>query len=226
MYCSIRNKLKGFNFDRCSNSPSAKSNEFYFSSCEYDIECTMVDNLLQKRITKTLEIKSYKDTSIEYYPLITSCFSPDDKVPYCKIESLHIDCKEYNIKKYVSERDVGIIDPLKERSGYNKRIEYCLTEELRLSSERPVKLSICYTTRVNKNDIISTFRLSYPCKSFKFTFRTRGGIENRYNISVNAFGFCDDGTNTPNGHTASEVRVAFNDWIFPLDGVAVALKEK
>ena len=51
-------------------------------------------------------------------------------------------------------------------------------------------------------------------------------IENTYDIAVNAFGFCDDGNSTPNTHTSSEVKVSFNDWIFPLDGVAVALKEK
>lgn len=228
MYCSVRNKLNGFAAgDYVEGSLPDKPVDFYFNLCEYEIDCTLVDDYFEKRITKNLEIKSYSDSAvIENYPLINCCFSPDDKLPYCKIESLHIGSKEYSITRYVSEEDIGAIGPLEERSGYKRKKAFCFKDKLSLSSSTPVKLSICYTTRVYKNDIISTFRLRYPCKQFKFTFRTRGKIENTYDIAVNAFGFCDDGKSTPNTHTSSEVKVSFNDWIFPLDGVAVALKEK
>lgn len=226
MYCSIRDKINGEVSNKQKKAFLKKPYDYYFNLCDYEVECKLVDGYIEKRITKTVEIRSYKKQIVAHYPLITSCFSPEDGIPYCRIESLHINNAELNAQKNVCEEMSSISSPLDVRSGYKKRVEYLYKNHLSFSPDKSVKISICYTTRVNEKDVVSSFRLSYPCRKYKFKFKLLDNLADNYNISMNAFGFCDDGKNTPNSHSKSEVRVSFEDWIFPSNGVAVVLIRK
>lgn len=226
MYCSIRDKINYKSPDKGKNKSQKKELNYYFDLCDYDIECKLIDGYIEKRITKTIEIRSYENIRIPNYALITSCFSPDEGTPYCEIESLHINNSEYEVSKCIKPEFSNIVEPLDVRSGYKKQVKYVYNGSLHFSQNKSSKIQICYITRVDEKDIISSFRLGYPCRKYRFKLKLLGDLADKYNISMNAFGFCDDGKNTPNNHNESEVRVSFEDWIFPSDGVAVVLKSK
>lgn len=74
------------------------------------------------------------------------------------------------------------------------------------------------------NDIISSPKF-YTSLSEEDKMRMLYALETHYDYKVNAyaFGFIDDGKDAPNVGKEGKVKIKFNDWIFPRDGVAISL---
>lgn len=222
MYCSIRNKINDSRSDDFDG-------DLFFETCEYDVECRLKDDHIIKTITKSVEIKAFqKSHSVNSYTLCTSAYTnAAESVPYLTMESLHINGSECDVEHDITEKEMSNSNPLNVKSGYKKFVGWDYNKRLQFSPTESTKIVITYTTDVADSDTAYSCRLSYPCKKFKFKYKLIDEqLANKYNINLNAFGFYDDGHKSPNTHRKSEVKVEFDYWMFPSDGVSVSLINK
>lgn len=225
MLRSIRNKING-DKDK-QEHVTYHMGDCFFYSCEYEVECVFDEGYIKKRITKTFDLRSYKPITITQFPLCSSTFADTKGRPYSSIDVLNINEEYKNIDKDVKQIcDDMTNDEFEKKSGYAKKARHCYMKELLITPDKPTKIMIAYTTTVPDNDIAYSCRMVYPCRKFSFKFKLTGPDADKYHIGVNAFGFWDNGKSTPNRSDSPEVKVVFNDWIFPRDGVAVTLMRK
>lgn len=216
LYHSIRQKLNA----------NEKDDGCYFEKCEYDVTCKIFDNRIEKKIKKTMRLKSFKKQS-NVADFVLGFFRSAKVNGYdsFKVLSITVNGKEYD-NKYVKE--VGVQHKISDiKSGYDnlKRYEFCQT--LDVSRNKPIDIVFCYKTVVPTNDIVYTCRMHRECKNFSFRYKLEPQNGQQYRLSAAAFGFADDGNKTPNQKDDEpEISFEFNDWIFEHDGVSVTMVKK
>lgn len=217
MYTSIRKKIS-------SQSPKT---DYYLTSCEYSVRCSVEGDFLKKTILKKISIQSYKKTFISQFPLCITAFPEIDNQDFLQVSLLKVNGRECNVENEVHSEKTKSTDPLTQKSGYTAIMKHFYTRNLALSPSKPTVIEVEYTTVVPKSDTSYICRVSAPCQKFKFRFFMDGENKNQYRIALSAFGFIDDGNSTPNHHDDTpSASVELNDWIFPRDGVAVTILEK
>lgn len=223
MFSSIKRKFSG--------GQSAKENDrlkdCFFESCDYDVVCTVEDGYIKKHITKTFDLRAYKKTTVEKFPLCSSTFTDipqgDGSIPI--VDALNIGGVPRDLTDVVSE--AGTADSgFDKRSGYGKNVAFYFKGKLKLDPDQPTKIMVSYKTQVPEYDVAYSCRMVHPCHTFHFRFHLEGPETKAYSLAVNAFGFWDDGKKSPNNNDLSTVNVDFGDWIFPRDGVSVTLIRK
>ena len=225
MYSSIRDKIIGF------SAKAIDANTLpgcFFESCKYDIECTIEGSFIVKSIMKVVDLCSYQEQDVQDFVLCSSSSENAQDGKHSTLEALSVNGVDKNVqdKTIVSAANAQETGTFNKRSGYKQNVKYVYNNMLHLSPTEPTQIATTHKTAVPDNDLAFTCRLSYPCHHFEFRFKLLGEAANKYRISVNAFGFAEDGKKTPNRPDDSEIKVSFNNWIFPMDGIAVTLIQK
>lgn len=200
--------------------------DYYYDDCRYTIDCDIMEDRIVKSITRTLKVKSYDaQCTVKDFPLVTwSGRRIKDKggkkvVPF-KYTSVTLDGKtipKYDIKS-ISEPSNNIASL---NSGYSVKYTYRYAPELALTDNQPRIFSVTYTTIVPLDDIVYTCRANVPCRNFSVDFRVSSCDDRPCKAMARAFGFFDSAMHSPIIEENGRVRVSFNDWIFPHDGIVI-----
>lgn len=224
MFHSIRKKLNTY-YDR----EEAEADQCYLESCSYNIKCEIRDGYFYKTISKTIDIRAYEPIIRKDF-LLCSTEAPllEGHDSVSKIEALSINGQLKVVTDCVETRSSDIRnDAFNKKRGYTCRSAHFYKGDLHLTPDRPMKIQIDYKTYVPIYDTFYSCRTPYPCHKFKFTYMLSGECADKYSLSVCAFGFADDGKETPNRADENpDIEVNFDSWIFPLDGVAVSMLKK
>ena len=226
MYNSITNKLQF-------------SDDVYYDSCNYEIDCKIDGNLLRKTITRTTKLFSYdEECDIENLPLIASTYRKIDSIEGFTFKSLHITENGKN-EKNILENELHIeTDKVKDNAlkkcGYTDTIEYSLRKKIHLRKQlskndiegRGVVVKIQYGTVVGIDDSSYVCRVKYPCKHFSVNFKLSGKEAAKYELSSHSFGFIEKATDSDYNDNRTVVNISFDNWIFKSDGVAIVISEK
>lgn len=198
----------------------------YYDKCSIDIQCRVHNDYIEKTILRTVKIKSYDKNGFRLtdYPLVTCTYSDD--IPYKPIEmkALSIDNKPIDLSR-IKRITLNDKSSLYTKSGYTASEKYVYDDIIDISYKKSKEIKVEYITRVPLNDKTYSCRMPYACKSFLLEYTIKQSQDN-YGLNTVAFGFIDDATKTPNlSNDMSSVKVSFDNWIFPYDGVAVTICE-
>lgn len=200
----------------------------YYESCTYDIECEITQEYIRKRITRTAEIKSCSGTKVlNSLPLASTTFKPSDNINQGNTSfiSASINGKVIN-KNRIKQTKVDVTDTTSKKNGYSHTVKYFYDKGITITPTTPTKLKVEYETYSPKYDIAYVSRLRYPCKKFSFTFKLIGNNINEYELSSHSFGFSEEAEESGSIDSRTSINVKFNDWIFPSDGMAIAICKK
>lgn len=223
MYESIRRSLT---FDKAGKK---LTNGIYLESSVYNIKCTIGKDYIEKKIVKTIDVRSYKPMRVKDFPLCRTKAPQLQGISTCELESLEIGRQPVVVDRETTHEDYEIKnDSYSMKSGYNRSREYRLKRKLSLAPDKECIIKICYNTYTPTHDVFYSCRTRYPSHKFNFTYAITGENADKYKLAVAAFGFVDDGKKNPNQHgdESPNIDISFHDWIFPSDGVAVAMLEK
>lgn len=221
MFQSIRKKLNTYH-DR--NDTDAE--QCYLESCSYHIKCEICGQYFCKTVNKVIDIRAYEPINKRNFPLcITSAPVLNDRYDVSEVETLIINGRELNVNDCVETKSSNIHNnAFDKKSGYTRRSGHFYKGNLHLTPDKPTKITVNYKTYVPIRDTFYSCRTSYPCHKFQFSYMLSGKCADEYSLSVCAFGFVDDGRETPNRSDSNpDIEVNFENWIFPLDGVAVTM---
>lgn len=221
MLATIREKISSACGDR-----ERIQNNCFFEFCNYEVECDIEDGYFTKTIVKSIDIRAYERKAIRKYPLciVSSEIAEDGK--FSGVESLIINGKDIPVKGNVSHEQSEETGDFNKRSGYGKSVKYYYAGTITAGPKKKNNITVTHKTRVPLNDVAFSCRLTCPCHKFLFRYSLSDAVAKEYNINVSAFGFVEDGKGTPNSPNTSNVKVEFNNWIFPMDGVSVTLIKK
>lgn len=215
MYKSITNKLKWGN-----------ERDYIVTECKCDVSCYIHEDYIEKRIIKHIEIvpdtPNYK---VEKFPLLNITSNKIAGKDAVELEKVEIENVEIDIDKRVYKGTKPNENNLDKRVGYDEFHELSLKKPITFDKDNvvPKKITIYYKTRTPITDLSYTCRMGSPCKKFEFRFEVKDSSQ--YQVRAYAFGFIDDGKNTPNFGDNNKVVIQLNDWIFPNDGVTVFLNK-
>lgn len=224
MLLTVRNKIWNNSGNR--SMPQNGGSGLYFEKCSYEIECTLENGMLKKSILKKIDLRSYEKQTITGFLLCSSTSENAEDGKFSEIEGLFVNSTQKNIKECVQSAISESASPFSKKCGYSKNIKYMYKKSLSISPVKPTKIALTHRTMVPETDTAFSCRLKYPCHNFEFRFSLKGEAAKYYNLNVNAFGFLEDGGDTPNRTDPTTIKVAFNNWIFPYDGVSVSLVKK
>lgn len=86
-----------------------------------------------------------------------------------------------------------------------------------------IKLTKRTTNPINDNVYI--YRIPVPCKKMSVSYTLEGKARDKYELVACAFGFNDKGESSPGGFCEYEAVIKFDNWIYPLEGVAIIMQE-
>ena len=198
--------------------------EYYYKLCEYDIVCDIHDNYIEKSISKKLVIRAYQGNhTIKGYKFggFTSMLV-EGMEPYV-VRQIEINGVKISNNDY-SYNNQGVRKRLDNQNQYNSYIEYKYKKALNISSNEDTIVTIQYVTRTAANDRISTYRVGQPCSNFKLRYSVKQN--EKYRLTVQAFGFLDNADDSINVPELSNVNIEFTDWIFKHDGVVIVINDK
>ncbi|WP_251445630.1 hypothetical protein [Vermiculatibacterium agrestimuris] len=217
MYASIRRKI---------NNQSLKA-DYYFTSCEYSVRCSVEGDFIRKTILKKTSILSYKPMTLSDFPLCITSFPEIENQDFLQVSLLKVNGRDCSLEDDIRSEKTKLTDPLPKKSGYTATMKHLYARTLSLTPTKPAVVEVEYTTVVPKNDKSYICRVSAPCRKFKFHFDMDGENKDQYRVALSAFGFIDDGNSSFNHHDdAPSASIELNDWIFTQDGVAVTILEK
>ena len=221
MYQSIRNSLLKYGKDE-------DDGKIYLEKCNYRIKCEVCGDYFKKTVLKTCELYSYEKFKKSNFPLCATAAPKTKKENGSMVTSIEINGTSREVEDCIRTEVEDIkYDPFSKKSGYDRSITHYYTGDLVLRPDKPTKLKICYETYVPLHDTFYSCRTPYPCHEFSLVYELSGDKASDYSLAVCAFGFSDDAKDSPNRQDDKpEIEVKFNDWIFPLDGVAVTMKKK
>ncbi len=225
VYFSGKNELQSMFSSMRDSVLEISKDEIYYDNCAIDIQCYIKDDYIEKRILRTVKIKSYdKSFRLTNYPLVKCTYSDALKYEHIEIKALSIDNKPIDLSK-IRRIPLEGNSSLDTKSGYTVSEKYIYDDVIDTSYKKPKEIKVEYITRVPLNDKTYSCRMPYACKSFLFEYAIKQKHDD-YRLNTVAFGFIDDAKKTPNiSDDISSVKVSFDNWIFPCDGVAVTLCE-
>lgn len=204
---------------------SAAKGDFFFEKCSFIIECTPTKRYIQKKITRTIQIKSYEgQKEIKDFLFASSALRelPGEKV--FEVKEIVLNGKTLvNGVDYECIRE-PVSDKFHKKSGYNVYNKCISKEKISVDDQDGAIISINYITKVDIKDNIYNCRVSEHCRNFSMQFTINS--KEKYDISPVAFGFIDDAQYTPNSDDTNSVNLNFNNWIFRKDGVSISFKKR
>ncbi len=198
--------------------------DYYFDKLDLKISCKYDEiegkQVIKKAITKTITLKSFSSScSIDNYLFLESVYADS----YSPEPIAEIKVSNYNNNRpLVKDKDYVIKHEIKEKKslagGYYYAYRFIFNKKIRLGS-KGVKIEVSYNTFADVNDRRYVNRVPVPCKKYTLAFT---GPDEDKDVCALAYGFVDDATTTPVlKDVPNSVSVAFDDWIFPRDGVVI-----
>lgn len=204
--------------------------EYYYSNCSIKIECKVLDNCIEKTIKKEMKIRSYKQTHVfgkgNYFIVARQRTSP--KLGDKQLECETVQIRSSTITKTFDKEDLHPIktvqlDELSKRQGFTSQYEYQIPQEIKISNDEDLTVTVIYKTRTPLDDLDYVFRVPCACKSLHFDYSV---MTDGYEVNGYAFGFLDDANYSVNEkENKSNIQIDFRDWIFFRDGICVNIKK-
>ncbi len=205
--------------------------DYYYDDCRYSVSCVIMEDRIEKNITRTVKVKSYDaQCTVKNFPLITwsgrQIKDKDGKeiAPF-KYTSVKLDGETIPEEDICSNTEHPI-DAASLNSGYSVKYTCCYTPELVLYDSSVRTFSMTYITTVPLDEITYTCRAKVPCRNFSVVFKVTDSNEVPYKAIAKSFGFFDCAVHSPLVEDDSQLSVIFNDWIFPMDGVVITFASK
>lgn len=216
MYRNIKEKLQ-----------QLSSESYYYEDCSYKVTCKIQKDRIEKCITRTIKIRAYRpNTIISNFPIVTWSGQPLDGLtgvtPFTFRHAI-LDGKEVP-RADIEERESSACSLAGVDSGYSFKITQLFKPSIPISPDKDTIISVSYDTVTPIDDIIYTCRAQVPCKKFSVDFHIISSQE--YKVYGRAFGFFDAAAHSPIVESANQTVLAFNDWIFPYDGVVITFTRK
>lgn len=190
---------------------------YYFAECSYHLSCKVDDISVQKKINRTIRLRSYENTHIVLNLPVLKWSGLEAFDDHFTLESISLNGVPAQGYKTDIVRDQVSLDSF---CGYSVTYYYSLVGPIVLQANSDTIISISYTTRVPLSDNIYTCRTSVPCK--RFSVYAYLNDSPTYKINGVAFGFLDVAARSPVPLSDNEVRIEFDDWIFNKDGVVIS----
>lgn len=221
MFAHMRDKL----------NDSFNDGDYYYKECILDIKCDIYDNYIEKEIIKTIKIlpiSSGKPTNIKDLFIVSSKNIIKNNEEYGLFpDSVSVKINDNPVKKKDIHQQEGNISDFDKRNGVKEHSIFTCKKTINLPVNTPQRINIAYTSKVPIDDIVYVNRLSKACENFTFNFRINPKNGKNYSIDAAAFGFVDDGSNSPiHSDESGSVFIKFDNWLFPHDGVSITLIEK
>lgn len=212
MYKSIRDKL------------NSSTDEYYYTKCAYSVTCNVFDNYIEKEITRTTSIRSYKNKiTLKNHKIIEYSSKMFNGLRAFEKGSLRINGNIISDNDCVESHDEEALN-LDEQNEYNYFVKYLYKKDLKITNDNDTTIVMNYKTRTSIDDKVSTFRVAYPCKEFSLHCSIMQ--HDKYRLVGSAYGFLDDAGNSNNNITKSNITIEFSDWIFKHDGATVVILDK
>lgn len=196
---------------------------YYYTECSYRVVVYIRDNIITKRINRTVRLRSYKpQDQISDFLLLNWAgqAKSSDGVPIAepfRLIQVQINGEIYPVEKVRFER---LERPASDNfCSYDGGCHCIFPEGLDLSSEEDTIISVSYETKVPFSDNIYTCRSFVPCKRFSVDVHMDGS--DGYILNAAAFGFQDTAKRSPQRLNRREVQIVFDDWVFQKDGVVI-----
>jgi len=196
---------------------------YYYTECSYRVVVTIRDNIITKRINRTVRLRSYKpQDQISNFLLLNWAGSSKSSDGVLIAKPLRLIQVQINGEIYPVEK--VRLDHVNRPSSidfcsYDGGCHYIFPERLDLCSNVDTIISVSYETKVPFSDNIYICRSLVPCKRFSVDVRMDGS--DRYILNAAAFGFQDTAKGSPHRLNRREVQIVFDDWIFQKDGVVI-----
>lgn len=205
---------------------SSLGNEnYYYEDCSYTVNCSIKSDRIEKSISRTIKVKSYHSREeVNDLQLLSwsGCPLPhhltDLTLHHITLDGQPISNDNLE-KRELSPNHITGVD-----SGYTKKYSYHYKKPIELFDSKARIFSISYSTITPLDDIVYTCRANVPCKNFSVDFRVNEPTECK--VTGRAFGFFDAAVHSPIIEEDQQVKVSFNDWIFPYDGVVITFYPK
>lgn len=198
--------------------------KYIVNKCEFVIDCSVFDDYIEKSVVKKICVTPAKGKKINDFSILKVTSEEIHGKETVELKQIKVNGKVLSHQEYSISDDTSK-NEAEQRLGYNKSKTIKLKKPLTFETDGKDKvIEIRYITRVPINDLSYICRMKMPCKKFSLDFE----IENTDNYRVNAyaFGFIDDGKNSINQvDKHNRIKITFDDWIFPGDGVAIALQK-
>lgn len=214
----ILTEVKGKLFDR--------KPKFYFEECTYMVTCTVQKDHIEKKITRTVKIRSYEpQCTIKDFPLVKMTNKQIAGLSNLEITRVEINGNGVNANKYKNNGSATQINaPVLLKNNYTTQHCYQYADNLQLKNDKTTTITVTYKTRVEIQDTSYCCRVSEHCKAFHVDFTITN--PEKYNISAAAFGFIDTADNTPNNDAKNNIKMSFDKWIFKNDGVCINFQKE
>lgn len=212
---SINEKLLEYN----------NTNENYIvKKCEFSIDCSVYEDYIEKSVVKKIKVCPSKGKKINNFSILKVTSEEIKNKNAVELKYIKVNGDTLSSKDYCMVKDDNRSEADK-RLGYNKSSIIKLNESLKFESPTKEKtIEIKYITRVPISDLSYVCRMKMPCESFSLDFEIINS--DCYKVNAYAFGFIDDGKNSVNqDNKKNKIKITFDDWIFPGDGVAIALQK-
>ncbi len=200
-----------------------KKDDYYFEKCEYIVRVTDRGDFFEKRIVRNIRLKSYDHNKvIKYFRLgrITCAGENNDKFQISEV----VVNKNPIAKSRIIKSETDVEDKLNKKNGYKKEITYSL-DKIKLSKDTDVTISVKIITVCPKDDLVSAFRATVPCKNFSVDYVIEDP-ENKYRVVAHAFGFMDHADSYPNNHKDNGVKIELNGWTLRDNGITITTIQK
>ena len=117
-------------------------------------------------------------------------------------------------------------DHISKKNGYTHIIQHIYKKDLILTPQKSTEVKVEYETFSPPTDFAYVCRVGHPCKTFSFTFKLVGKNADKYELSSHTFGFAEEAEDNGSVKSRTSINVKFKDWIFPEDGIAIAICPK
>ena len=207
MYESIQKKISEY-----------KKDDYYFEELEYSVTCTDKGSYYEKDVLRTMRLKSYDGTcTIENYKIAeVNVGKINGNIDTFEVSSVYVNGQPVEYKPPCCADNSDVNDC---RNGYLDKITLELKEKIEFDNLTGIIITVDCITRCPKEDKVSTYRISRPCKKFTVSYTA----DSNYKLTGHAFGFLDSAEAYPNPKKKNTIKLGFSDWIFTDDGVIVTM---
>ena len=196
-----------------------------YNTMSVDVEATISNEKIVKKIIKTFEVSSLKDEKkIDNYLIAKGTFN---KSNHYGISDLKV--KVDDNSKEVRKIENNTTDDISDENRYDTKVEYRLVDPIAISKcgdGKLIKIRVEYETVVSINDLSYICKCSHPCRNFKFKFSLiEKASENIYKVILHTYGDNEKNVNVSSRNDGHSVGVEFKNWIYNSDGVEVFLEK-
>jgi hypothetical protein len=200
-----------------------EGSKYYFEECEYVIECTVYKEYIEKRVFRTLKVRSYAKQCKEKAFIFARMTNQEiNGMPNLVLHSAKINGEEVFPEVIQGSKSNNVLEPVL-RKHYDAVHKYVHRNTLWFKSEESTLIEVDYTTRVDVDDTNLCCRVSEHCNKLRVNFTISNPEE--YNITGSAFGFVETGNDTIDNNRNS-ITFKFDKWVFKNGGFCINFKKK